>query len=403
MQNAYLEIPTYVLPTIQKQIEKLNRKARRLDCQTASIVEGPIYAREIYRQYIVDGEFGAEAVPADAPTIVQFTTIMITYPEVRVAGWNYLAKIEHTENGNLLYSMSDSPLPEKYRTSESGCDHCGITRRRNDTFVVTNGTEYKQVGSTCVRSFCGLPVTQIMANAAFFTFVQDCRDRDYDDEGWGGGNCHYTPTFRAIDFLTHACCSARLQGYMSRKNAVMGDAVTCDSTMNSLDPPKGEAGLPIETRDRLRALKIIGWVWTQNSSSDWMYNLQTLLRNDAVTGSQAGLMASALPAYSKAMEKPVVGATRPQSAWQGTVKERKPFTDLTVKRISPFTTDYGTSAFVSFEDTDGNQLKWCTQNFTQFEEGDVVTSLMGTIKALDEWHGIKQTTITRCSKIVMAS
>ena len=72
---------------------------------------------------------------------------------------------------------------------------------------------------------------------------------------------------------------------------------------------------------------------------------------------------------------------------------------VTLKRISSFETHfsyYGETVYVyNFEDESGNVIVWKSSANTDLQGGETVT-IRGTIKALDEYKGVKQTVLTRC-------
>ena len=83
------------------------------------------------------------------------------------------------------------------------------------------------------------------------------------------------------------------------------------------------------------------------------------------------------------------------SEWLFEEKER--FYDYTVvlKSVRGMETRFGWTQLVKFEDANGNILQWWTAVEIKAEVGDQVL-LTGTVKAHDEYKGVKSTTVTRC-------
>lgn len=83
------------------------------------------------------------------------------------------------------------------------------------------------------------------------------------------------------------------------------------------------------------------------------------------------------------------------SEWLFEEKER--FYDYTVvlKSVRGMETRYGYTQLVKFEDANGNILQWWTAVEIKAEVGDQVL-LTGSVKAHDEYKGVKSTTVTRC-------
>ena len=44
--------------------------------------------------------------------------------KAQINGWEWLARIEHTEKGNLIHSATDVTVPVKYYESGCYCEHC---------------------------------------------------------------------------------------------------------------------------------------------------------------------------------------------------------------------------------------------------------------------------------------
>lgn len=76
---------------------------------------------------------------------------------VKLNGWNFVARIDHLEGGNIMMACEGAPeIPVRYRDADCTCDHCGTRRyRRNSYLVVSDAGEWKQVGRNCLADFLG--------------------------------------------------------------------------------------------------------------------------------------------------------------------------------------------------------------------------------------------------------
>ena len=75
-----------------------------------------------------------------------------------LAGWTVVAVVDHRgADATLSVVSSGAPTldPQRFRTPR--CDHCGLRRRRVDTFVVWHAAtqRLRQVGTGCLRGFLG--------------------------------------------------------------------------------------------------------------------------------------------------------------------------------------------------------------------------------------------------------
>ena len=83
------------------------------------------------------------------------------------------------------------------------------------------------------------------------------------------------------------------------------------------------------------------------------------------------------------------------SEWIFEEKERFYDYAVVLKSIRGMETRFGWTQLVKFEDANGNILQWWTAVEIKAEVGDQVL-LTGTVKAHDEYKGVKSTTVTRC-------
>ena len=83
------------------------------------------------------------------------------------------------------------------------------------------------------------------------------------------------------------------------------------------------------------------------------------------------------------------------SEWLFEEKERFYDYAVVLKSVRGMETRFGWTQLVKFEDANGNILQWWTAIEIKAEVGDQVL-LTGTVKAHDEYKGVKSTTVTRC-------
>ena len=83
------------------------------------------------------------------------------------------------------------------------------------------------------------------------------------------------------------------------------------------------------------------------------------------------------------------------SEWIFEEKERFYDYAVVLKSVRGMETKFGYTQLVKFEDANGNILQWWTAVEIKAEIDDQVL-LTGTVKAHDEYKGVKSTTVTRC-------
>ena len=72
--------------------------------------------------------------------------IMQVEGTVTFEGWNFIARIDHLNSGNVIKTISDIEIPNKYWHTEGYCDHCNTDRPRKTTYLV------EKDGIICVNS-----------------------------------------------------------------------------------------------------------------------------------------------------------------------------------------------------------------------------------------------------------
>jgi hypothetical protein len=198
------------LSYLQSEIERLNKKAIKWG---VSPMEVHIKKEEFVTKSItVDFATGKQVRPdPNNPSQEQRDVILKQY-EVelignppRVDGYEFIAKIEHTPEGNILNyapKSSDKSLPTEYRTGTQKCDICNTSRDRNNTFVLKlekddpqrfsnkRAGDFIMVGSSCLKRF--LPGTTAASLMEYAQYIEELRSLlssvdDIDDSADGGG------------------------------------------------------------------------------------------------------------------------------------------------------------------------------------------------------------------------
>jgi hypothetical protein len=113
-----------------------------------------------------------------------------------------------------------------------------------------------------------------------------------------------------------------------------------------------------------------------------------LADNQILTDRQLEAAATAIERQKKRI------AENAASDWVGSIKERIEF-EAEVVGVYGTEGYYGHTDIVKLKDGDNNQFTWFASDYTNLERSDRI-SIKGTIKAHDEFRGIKQTVLTRC-------
>jgi hypothetical protein len=346
--------------------------------------------------------------------ITEMARVIVSGNAPRINGWEFIARIDHIEEGNLIATHSAAEIPARFRTAPCVCEHCNLSRRRLATYLLrSDDGAWKQVGSSCLTDFLGHPRPETVAALAEFwgDVIVACEDAsDRDEEGGGGRDDGYG----MMDFMARVAQAIRLYGWVSRKTAEERCMIsTCSEALAALNPPRMGAKPPRpEQIDRDRAAAAIEWARSlPEDSDDYLWNLRTAARRDYVTRVTIGLMASALPAYDRSLAKRA--AKRP-SEWIGAVKVKgdkrykAPTFRLTVDRVITREGAWGTTHFHVMRDTDGNAVTWKSST-TCLDQGRTY-DVTGTVEehevyvpkdAPTGFPGIRQTKLARCKAVLV--
>lgn len=381
MELETFAIPTFRRANIEKRIAKLARKAAKNGNPDISVSFGETFIRE------VDTEYGKAEV--------EFVSVTVTGEAPRIAGWDFLARIELLGNENLVHSVpgSDIQLDQSFRHHNGYCDHCNSARRRNDVFVLSNGSEQIAVGRTCLREFLGIDDPKaIISRAQFFEELRDARDED-DLGNFGSFGYVYLP-----EVLEYAAANIRLNGYVSKaKQQETGYMTTGDTVMLNIQKAIGFDKLEPNDTDKEWAEKTIQFFRGQEDfGNDYMDNLRVIMKQDIIKKQHVNLIASAvITAQRQLAPKPKIK----ESNFVGEVKTRLRGLELMLEKIIYLGySSFGESYLHLMKDSDGNVFSWITGKKLQKAEGELIR-VDGTVKQHKLYNGVKQTVLTRAKEV----
>jgi hypothetical protein len=176
------------LPEAEKTLKAIVKKATKYGVKFGWLPGDP-YAKEVDIYETVYDERIHSTVREKVRTItVEAVDIIIEGEDmIKKDGWEVIAQLEHFDNGNLINRIdrSDYVTPGAWRTLPPHCEHCGITRQRNVTYIVKDaqGT-YRQVGSTCLKDYTGIDPRSAVAFAELWNEItlMECNEDNYDPD-----------------------------------------------------------------------------------------------------------------------------------------------------------------------------------------------------------------------------
>tara|TARA_Y100000310_G_scaffold54016_2_gene49539 strand:+ start:19 stop:1308 length:1290 start_codon:yes stop_codon:yes gene_type:complete len=406
------------IPELDKKFASINRRAAKLDLPATSY---KVVAETILTVQIDTGYTDELGIPVTRTRKLPAYEIEITGEALCIPGWQFAARVEPFEDGvNLIHTAPtfEGVVPTSYRATDPGhCDHCGKRRHRKETFIVqSDDGNFFQVGRNCLRDFTGHNSPEHIARA--LGWLAEIR-------GWSEESCFsggkLEVDYRADTVLAWASVVIRKEGW----GASASDNPTRWTVHTLLcgGPDKhdfrGRNALHdfLAARERFDALvgavedcdieeaaATLAWVRSlEDPDNDYLANLVTILSSNWVAEKHLGLAVSATRAYRRHLEIKEKWQTEREgrdariatARHLGEIGE-KIEVDVTLTDTRTIETQFGTSVLYSFEDADGNVVKWFSSGRGIDDQIGTSIHLVGTVKKHDEYRGLKQTLLTRC-------
>jgi hypothetical protein len=383
MKLATFTIPLFSKVQIEKRLQKLVKKALKYGNEDIVYSFGSVTTETVNTE--------------NGPRECECVEITVSGEAPQIGGYNLLARIELLEGGeNLVHCVPgvDVSLDTSFRTHNGHCDHCNTDRRRNDVYVLTDGTQQIAVGRTCLRDFLGIDDPKsIVERAQFFEEIQNIRDEDFSNLF---GSFGYVD-LRSV--LVIAAGLIRTVGYVSKaKQAETGDVATGESVLFVMD---GVPGFDVETtnEDTTWTNKAIELFRSTDSfGNDYMDNLRVLFKQDFIKRGHVALVSSGVLAAQRRLA-PKDKTHDVTSDFVGVVKERIRGMELVLEKIIFLGSGaYGPTYLHTMKDIQGNVFTWVTGNKMEADGGSVV-KLDASIKEHKVYNGAKQTVLTRAKLV----
>ena len=304
-------------------------------------------------------------------------------------------------------------VPSKYFTANScTCDYCKTNRKRNKTYLVVNQEtgEWKQLGKECLKLFVtGIDVDAI---ATFESFIKEA-----EDAANPGDEFFYNRRFKFVkvaDALALAYAVYRERGYLAARDSVgnpndlsnknivqrkLTQQYGCDSDfLNITDSIRGKIDVMTFKSD-INVGDVISDV-EQLPDDPYYNNLKVIVENEYVPLDKLGLLASIPKAIERYKEEKRRREERErlaaESNYLGSVGEKISVNFVSGREVACCETQFGLLHIYEFKDANGNTVVWKSSSGKDIPESGVIT---GTVKAHEEYDGIKQTVILR-AKII---
>lgn len=387
MDNIY-KIPFENVDEFEARIEKLNKKAKKLNCDLIKLEKTQVIKEKDKKQ-----------------NLIVYQEYKLTGNEPKLNGYKIISKLEKNKEQNLIYNFTDEKTPEQYKTASTYCDHCKTNRQRKHLFIVKDETssEYYQIGKTCLKDFTGHGNPEHIAQ--YMEMIKDLEgiEEEYNESIKLERELKY---FDLIDFLTMTALVIDKNGWRASGMGVYeGKQPTNLHVYDLLRYPDNkdneEFKKQLTNEHKETAINCIKWFTTQDTSNDYFYNCNVIIKEEIVTVNTKGIAASMIHVYLKAQEKAIIKEVKEKaekkiinSQYVGNIGD-KIETNVTLTNKHSFDSMYGTKYILNFIDSNGNVFVWFTTTYQDIEQSEQIT-IKGTIKDHNEYKDIKQNILTRC-------
>lgn len=321
-------------------------------------------------------------------------------------------------NVNLSGKDLGFVVPTKYFTANScTCDYCKTNRKRNKTYLIVNREtgEWKQLGKECLKLFVvGIDVDAI---ATFESFIKEAEDAANPDDGF-----FYSRGFKFVkvaDALALACAVYCERGYLATRDSVGDSNDLCNKNIvqrklaqqygydsdflnvsNSIRGEIDEITVKTDTAIAKEDVEVAVEKAKRFPDEPYYNNLKVIVENEYVPLNKLGLLVSIPKTIDRYEEEKRRQEEKErlaeESNYLGSVGEKISVNFVSGREVACCETQFGLLHIYEFKDANGNTVVWKSSSSKDIPESGVVT---GTVKAHEEYDGIKQTVILR-AKII---
>ena len=235
------------LEFLRQRVAALNKKAAKYQVpsididiikeEMVKVIHPDIKKMQNSQNIIMPLDKGLLADPNSWVMVKQYT-VRIDGEPPKIEGYEFIARLEHTAEGNFVYTNPKSSvpnLPAQFKSMNQRCDVCNTNRDRNDTFVIKMTVDDPKrfpknkagdlliVGRNCLSRFLpGGSITGLIAYTKMIDNLQEdikaASQMEDGEEGGGGGSGKY---YEHSDYLLEFLIATYLFTgyYVSKKQA----------------------------------------------------------------------------------------------------------------------------------------------------------------------------------------
>ena len=299
----------------------------------------------------------------------------------RVGDYQLVAQLEHTPNGNVIRKINpNAQVPAMYRNTNCYCDHCHTNRDRRNTFLLVDANgDYKQVGKSCLNDFTGYNSESVAEAATSLYRIYDyAQNQNFEED----------PEFMQYLRETHSQYSDTKELANRFYQLLRVKGYDKYNPFEDLDDYHYD---PRYDQQVDELLNVVNTDW-YNDNNDYCHNAKLVTEMQYVTPRHWKILMSYLNSAMDYLQRQQQNNSD-SNIYLGNVGDKIEFTIQSVKVLFSGYSEYGESYTYKFITENGNVVLWTTGK--NISDDYVGCKVKGTIKALKEYKGEKQTVITR--------
>ena len=381
-------------PISTDSIEEVDKKLKKLQSKAAA------YGNSF--SYSFSSPFPFEVKVYDPDTnqkvseyVVEAVNVTVKPEIIKKGDYKVIALIEHTEAGNVVTPTSDEPVRKEWYSIPSNCDHCHVNRFRLKTFMVkeiSTGKEL-QIGRSCLKDYTGIAPEGLVFPYVLLGSLKLTDELSSNDTRLSSISKAYYPSY----IIGLAIENIEKYGYVRKDSANS----TFERVRADIEKDK-----KLDSGTEQKVKEITDFVKSYNGSDDIILNAQTLVNGGVCKFRHIGRLVYLPLAVKRDIENTEKQKKRDEeqkksqetSNYVGNVGDKVTVEVKEAKYITSWEGAYGTTHLYKFWDKDGNVLTWFASKLIEVSPENV-KKITGTVKAQEEYQGVKQTVLTRVKVI----
>ena len=417
------------LALLKSKIEEINKKATRWGLDPVKL--------DILKEEDIKVNLDAGGIDGGGPTQYKKQyTCKIEGKSPQIPGFEFIAKVENTEAGNIINMSPNSSikeLPAEYRDADSKCDVCKSKRERLNTFIIRDETknELLTVGSTCLKRFLPIDsVSQLINYAEMLESLRSLTQEELDDkdrEYIGGSNTgrhHYDVEeliyYLSLSYLVNGkiYISKKKSEELSAEDKFVNSTAGLATNIMFYGPGRDEKPDYMDRADGLKdearefSKKVVEYMKGHDFKADavakpemanYFNNLEVLKNSKTANIKYMGYLGGLLASYlinQNMIQKKKEDSERKPSEFVGQIGT-KISVESTLKTMRGYDGQYGYITIYGFQDSNGNDLVWFSSNDLGIVENEKykITATVKDHKTSDPKYGSKKQTIITRAKL----